>query len=245
DPNDGERRMLTYRILSVGSVGVRRAAAALLTLGVGVGLGACSNVLDVDYPGRIPADQVNDPALASVLVSSVIGDFECAYNDYFAASSIQSDEFEASNSNGELALYGERGITANDDDYAVGPCENGWASAGGSDFGIWVPMQTARFQAENIYNHLKGWTDTQVANRSALMATVRTYGAYVYAFMGETFCAVSFDRGPKQDPTAALALAEQQFAEAITLAQQAGNTDILNLATVGLARTKMDLKKWS
>ncbi|MBL8985502.1 MAG: RagB/SusD family nutrient uptake outer membrane protein, partial [Gemmatimonadetes bacterium] len=43
----------------------------------------------------------------------------------------------------------------------------------------------------------------------------------------------------------ALAKAEAQFAEAITLANSSGNTDMLNLARVGMARTKMDLKKWS
>ena len=122
----------------------------------------------------------------------------------------------------------------------VGPCE-----ANLSDFGMWVPMHTARFQSEDVYNRLNAWTDAQVANRTSFLATVRAYGAYIYTFMGETFCAVSFDKGQRQPPSAALALAEQRFGDAITLAQQAADDDILNLARVGLARTKMDLKKWS
>src|SRR5207249_4382855 len=65
-----------------------------------------------------------------------------------------------------------------------------------------------------------------------------------YTFLGETFCQVAFDGGPAQDPSAALTIAEQRFTEAITLAQTAGNTDILNLAQVGLARVRLDLKKY-
>src|SRR5439155_10712986 len=239
--------MWTSRFFGAGLARLGRAGAALTVLGAGLGLGACSNILDVDYPGRIPAGQIDNPTLAPVLVNSVIGDFECAYNNYFAGSSIHSDEFESANSNGELAGWGERGVTSNDDDYAVGGCENGRITGSGnsSAFGIWVPMQTARYQAEDVYTRLNGWTDAQVPSRTSLLATVRAYGGYVYALMGETFCAVSFDKGSRQEPSAALALAEQRLAEAITLAQQAGNTGILNLARVGLARTKIDLKKWS
>jgi len=63
--------------------------------------------------------------------------------------------------------------------------------------------------------------------------------------MGETLCAVAFDGGPQQAPVEALKIAETQFNEAITLAQQSGNTSALTMARVGLARVKMDLKKWS
>jgi hypothetical protein len=221
-------------------VGIGRARTIMAVLGAGAGLVGCGNILEVEYPGRIPADQINDPALASVLVTSVIGDFECAYNNYFAGSSVQSDEFETANDNGSLASYGERGTNGDADDYVIGPCE-----ANQSDFGMWVPMHTARFQSEDVFKRLSGWTDAQVPNRTAMMATVRAYGAYIYTFMGETFCSVSFDKGPKQDPSASLVIAEQRFTDAIGLAQQAGDADILNMARVGLARTEMDLKKWS
>ena len=63
---------------------------------------------------------------------------------------------------------------------------------------MWVPLHTARFQSEDVYRRLSGWTDAQVANRTSSLATVRAYGAYVYTLMGETFCFVSFDKGQKQ-----------------------------------------------
>ena len=97
---------------------------------------------------------------------------------------------------------------------------------------------------EDIFKRLSGWTDAQVPSRGALMATVRTYGAYPYTFFGETYCSIAFDGGPEVTPAASLAIAEQRFTEAISLAQASGNTDILSMAQVGLARTEMDLKNW-
>ena len=61
-----------------------------------VAAGACSSVLDVEFPGRVPAETINDPSLASTLVTGVIGDLECAYNNYVAATSAHSDEFVVS-----------------------------------------------------------------------------------------------------------------------------------------------------
>jgi len=199
-------------------------------------LGACSDPLDVDFPGRIPTEQLTDPTLAPVLVNSVLGDFECAYSNYTGGSAVHSDEYETSNSNIPLSQWGERTITSVDDDYVIGTCEG--------SFGMPRTLNTARFQAETVAELLAGWTDEQVPNRASLQAQVKAYGAYSYLLQGETFCSVSFDGGPELPNEDALVIAETQFGEAIAFAQAAGNTDILNMARVGLARTKMDLKKW-
>ena len=206
-------------------------------LAASIGLGACSNLLDVQFPGQIPTEQISGPELAPVLVRSVTGDFECGYSNYMSGSSVHSDEYDTSNSNIPLADWGERNITANENDYAIGTCEG--------NFGMYLTLQTARYQATEAFKKLQGWTDTQVANRGSLMATTRAYGAYAYLLFGEGFCQVAFDGGAAQPPAASLAVAEAQFAEAITLATTANNQDILNLARVGMARTKMDLKKWA
>jgi len=212
------------------------AAAAALTLVVG----ACSNVLDVQYPGRIPAEKIGDPTLAATLVTSVIGDLECAYNNYTTANALHSDEFESANSNVPGANWGERSITADETDYVSGLCTGTFFT-----FGLHTVLHTARFQAEDIYTRLSGWTDQQVSNRKRFLATVRTYGGFPYLFFGEPYCAIAFDGGATVQPAASLAIAEQRFAEAITLAQAAADNDMLNLARVGMARTKMDLKKWA
>ena len=221
----------------------RRLRIGLIVPLMGFGLAGCSSLLDVEVPGRIPAEQVDDPSLATVLANSVVGDFECAYNNYTAATSIHSDEYESSNSNVPGANWGERSITADEDDYVgttnIPSCEGTFLN-----LGLHVPMQTARFQGEDIFARLNAWTDEQVPNRAALLAQVRAYGAYPYLLFGETYCNISFDGGPSQTPDQSLLIAEQRFTEAIALAQAAGSDDILNMARVGLARTEMNLEKW-
>ena len=210
---------------------------------VGLALGACSNLLEVKYPGRIPAEQLNNPALASVLAGGVVGDLECAYNNYVGGTSVHSDEFQSASDNGSLANWGERNITPEFDDYAVGVCE----TVNFTNFGLHVPMQGARFQSEDVFKRLAAWTDAQVPGRVALQAKVRAYGAYAYTFLGETYCTVAFDGGPPQPPAASLTIAAARFAEAITLAGQAGpgSAELVKLSNVGLARVNLDLKNWA
>ena len=213
----------------------RRARVAMAVTAV-LALGACKNILEVQFPGQIPTEQIGDPTLAAILVRSAIGDFECAYSNYMSGSSVHSDEYETANSNVPLANWGERTISADETDYAIGTCEG--------NFGMNLTLHTARLQAEDAVKKLSAWTDAQVAGRTSLLAQAKTYSAFPYLLMGEGFCEVAFDGAAKQTPAAALALAETKFGEAITLATTAGNADMLNLARVGMARTKMDLKKW-
>jgi starch-binding outer membrane protein, SusD/RagB family len=219
------------------TISIDRSARWAAAIVAGVSLAGCSNLLDVQFPGRIPSEQISDPNLAAVLVRSVIGDFECAYSNYMSGSSVHSDEYETANSNVPLANWGERTITADENDYAIGTCEG--------NFGMNLTLHTARFQAEDVSAKLSAWTDQQVLGRASLQAQATIYGAYAYVLMGEGFCQVSFDGGPAEPPTAALTRAETRFAEGLALAQQANNADMLNLARVGMARAKLDLKKWS
>lgn len=234
--------MRTSQNTVAGPSRLPRFASGFLVILVGMGLGACENLLDVKYPGRIPIEQLNNPALASVLADGVVGDLECAYNNYAGGTAVHSDEFQSASDNGLLANWGERGITAENDDYAIGQCE-----ANTSDFGLHVPMHTARFQSEDVFKRLAAWTDAQVPGRVGLQAMVRVYGAYAYTFLGETYCTVAFDRGPVQPPSAALTLAAARFTEAVTLATQAGpgSADYVHLANAGLARVNLDLKNWT
>jgi hypothetical protein len=215
-------------------------------------LAACHNLLEVQYPGRIPVEQLSNPALAAVLADGVVGDLECAYNNYFSGASAHSDEWETANDNGTLANAGERNITANNDDYATSACEASSLNTAG-DFGLQVPMHTARFQSEDVFKRLEAWTDEEVANRTALQAKVRAYGAYAYTFFGETYCEFAKDGEPAGPPSVASNIAATEFAEAIQLANTAigagqtsdpSLTDLINLSNVGLARVNMDLKKW-
>jgi len=223
----------------------RRVLGLMLSAAV-MGAAACSNLLEVQYPGRIPIEQLDNPTYAAVLADGVVGDLECAYNNYFSGSSAHSDEFEASNDNGILANAGERNITADNSDYATSACEASSINTAG-DFGLQVPMHTARYQAEDVYTRLSNWTDEQVSGRIGLQAKVLAYGAYAYTFLGETYCTFSKDGSPPGPPSDALQIAVEHFTEALQKAQLANDPELqylIDMSHVGLARAYMDLKQW-
>jgi hypothetical protein len=204
----------------------------LLAFGALGGLNACDSLLEVELPGDVTEDALDDPALADILVNSVIADFECAYNNYNFATSVHSDEMWHSSGNLSNRNWGQRKITETFTDYVSSGC-------GGAAFGLWTTMHTARFQSEDVFDRITATED--VAEKDSKLATVRTYGGFLYTFFGETFCSVTIDGGDPMQPEAVLGMAEDRFESAIQLAQSSGNTDMLNAARVGLARARLNL----
>jgi starch-binding outer membrane protein, SusD/RagB family len=216
----------------------RRTARALRAV-VGLPLAllgaACDfgSILDVHVPGRVQEAALDDPALAATAVASVIADLECAWNNYVAAASLQSDEFIQASGNLNQRNWASRRITADDPNMAQGSCR--------TPYGTYTPLQTARFLAEDVYKRLDGYPDAQVPNKTLLEATVRAYGGYALVALGEGFCDMALDGGPLLTRQQVLQRAEERFTEAITLATQVSNQDILNMALVGRARVRLDL----
>lgn len=208
------------------SLGVMLLAASLLS--------GCNSILDVHVPGRVQEGALNDPRLAATLAASVVSDLECAWNNYVVATSLVSDEFVQASSNLNQRNWASRRITADDPNMATASCRG--------QYGIYTTLQTARFQAEDVYQRLQGFTDDQVANRGALEATVKAYGAYALVALAEGFCEMVIDGGPIVSKDSVLHLAETRFTEAIALATSANDTDILNMALVGRARVRLDLE---
>lgn len=200
---------------------------------------ACNldSVLDVSVPGRVREDALADPTLAPTMVASVIADLECAWNNYSAAASLMSDEFQQASGNLNQRNWGSRRILADDPAMATATCR--------APYGIYTTLHTARFQAEDIFARLDAFTDAQVANRTALKAIVRAYGAYALVALGEGFCEMVIDGGSIMTPTKVLELAEARFTDAVALATTANNQDILNMALVGRARVRLDLKNYA
>ena len=217
----------------------RRHSRAGVLIGGILGLaGGCGfgNILDVHVPGRVQEGALNDPALAGTMVASVVSDLECAWNNYAAGSALISDEFIQASGNLVQRNWGSRRITADEPTMAQGTCR--------TQYGIYTTLHTARFQAQDIFKRLEGFTDAQVANRISLEATVKAYGAYALVALGEGFCEMAIDGGPLMTKAQVLALAESRFTDAIDLATNAGNTDILNMALVGRARVRLDLRNF-
>jgi hypothetical protein len=201
-----------------------------LSAGLAGGMTACDSLLEVELPGDVTEDALDNPELADILVNSVIADFECAYNNYNFASAVHSDEMWHSSGNLVNRNWGQRKITDTFANYVTGTC-------GGGGFGLWTTMHTARFQAEDVFTRISAFEG--IEDRDSKLATVQTYGAFMYTYLGEAFCSVSVDGGAPMTPDAVLALAESGFENAAQLASASPN--ILNAARVGLARTRLDL----
>ncbi len=210
---------------------------AVIVATASVGVTACRDILSVHVPGRVPADALNDPTLAGTLAAGVVADVECAWNNYVAGAALISDEFVQASSNLNQRNWASRQITADEPTLATGSCSTA--------YGIYTPLQTARFQAEDVFNRLQSFPDAQVPNKVALQATVRAYGGFALVALGEGFCRMAINGGPIMTPTQVLQLAETWFTDAIGLAQQANNQDILNMALVGRARVRLDLQNFA
>jgi hypothetical protein len=194
----------------------------------------CSSILDVDLPTRVPASTLDNPALASTLVQGAIADFECALTNYITATGLLGDELIESTGFIAVFSWDQRRIFSDNTNLGTGDCIV-------LGYGLFTPIQTARFQAEDATTRITGFPDDQVPNKQVLLATAAAFAGYSYVLLGEGFCEMTVDGGPILTPAQVLQKAEEQFTTAITLATAAGTQDILNLALVGRARVRIDL----
>jgi len=219
----------------------RAALTSLVIASVNVTTSACDlldGLIDVEAPGRIVAETFEGPDNAATLLVGTIGDFECAFVHYVIGGGLMGEELQNSTGAVQWFPYDQRdnspagGILGA---YAERTCDEGTAPA------IYRGLSTARWQADHLLELLGRWTDQQVPNRTALTASASVFSAYSTLLLGEGMCSAAFDLGPEQTPAQIFARAEVRFTTAIAAAQSAGSQDILNLARLGRARTRLNL----
>lgn len=209
-----------------------RVSAALLA----VSLSACmstSDLLTVQVPNSVDAGLFDDPSNATLMVNSVIGDFECAFGSFVMGEGIATDELhDATLNNGNWNLdRRDNGFTSGF--YGVNACT--------TTTGVYTPMSTARAEADKAIQRLTGWTATQVPNKPTLLALANLYAGFSYAALGVAMCQAAFDLGPLVDQKGMFTLAESRFTAAIAAAQSAGLANVQNAATLGRARVRLYL----
>ncbi len=217
---------------------VRKAVAGLL-VPVVLATAACDldEILEVDIPGKVDANSLNDPALASVLVNSVVGDTECAWSNYAAASSHHSDEWIPTSGNLNMREWGQRKMSLQSSAGSVLA-----TSSCAGNYGVYTPLQTARFQNNDVFEKLAEFDVADVADKAQLQGRIRAYGGWALIALGEGFCSMALDGGPEMQPDGVLSVAAQNFSEAISTA---GDADIVTMAYAGRARAKLDMGDWS
>lgn len=203
----------------------------------GVALAACQ--LEQEAPSRVIANDLYAPGNAQLLVTSTISDFECALGQHIIASGLVGDELIDAQLSQTGWDYDRRTIVAALTGYATLGCTSVQVP------GYYTPLAIARATADKILKSLEGWTDTDVTGRQDLMAQAATFAGYSLVLLGETSCSAALDGGPELTPTQVLTEAESRFTKAIAAAQAANNTDFLNMARVGRARARIDMKKYA
>lgn len=212
--------------------------AALLAAALGVGgCDALDELLSVDRPTTVPAEVVDDPLKAPLMVNGAVADFECAFGAYVVMGGMIGEEFIDATQTADRWPYDRREVQPGDSRYATFSCQA---------LGVYTPLSTARFTADGALTRLQGWTDAQLPgmNRQRLIATAAAYAGYAYLLMGEGFCSAAVDQGPELTPQQMFALAEERFTTALAAAAAAGTTaedvSLTNMARVGRARARLN-----
>ena len=215
---------------ALGMALVAAVAAASLVVACGE---STANLLTVVNPNAVSSNIYQNPAEATLMVNSVIGDFECAYGGFVEAEGLLTDELhDATLAN--QGWYTDR----RDEDYTTSSigCTNGCTATQGS---VYTPLSTARQEADRALNSLSGWPTAQVPTLSSLTAQTNLYAGFSYATLGMAMCQAAFDLGPLVSQSGMFALAEARFTSAIAAAQAAGLTSVLSAAYVGRARVRL------
>ncbi len=229
-----------------GSFWVRRmlrgVGAGALLVAAAAGCGVLDDALDVETPDRIPAGNLESPSQISLLVTGAIGDFDCAFGSYTALGGLISDELLDATQTASRWEYDRRDVDPVQDVlYAQSSCEG---------LGVYTPLSTARWAAENALLKLDAFADGDLpagTSRQALIGTAAAYSGYGHLLLGEGFCSGVLLEGPDLVPsgevtrTALFEVAEQRFTRAIEAAQATGTDSILNTALVGRARVRLNL----
>jgi hypothetical protein len=213
-------------------------AMAAAAMAVIASVTACNSdqLLNVKAPDRVPAETLDDPTQAALVVNGAVADFECAFASYALATAIMSDEFSDAQLGAAAWPYDRRDMgTQTNGIYGTNGCDEE------QNPGIYTPLSTARWDADNALTKLQGWTDEEVGSeRTALIATSALYSGFSHAALGMSMCEAAFDLEAPIDQQAIFARAEDRFTTAIDAAAQVDGMDsVVNAAYVGRARVRL------
>jgi len=213
-------------------------AMAAAVVAVVASVTACNTdqLLNVKAPDRVPAETLDDPTQSALMVNGAVADFECAYGSYALAVGIMSDELSDAQLGAAGWPYDRRDMgTTTNGIYGVNSCNSS------QNPGIYTPLSTARWQADNALTKLQAWTAEEVGpDRDKLIATSALYAGFSYMALGMSMCEAAFDLGAPVGQSAIFALAEDRFNTAISVGSGvSGLSDVVNAALVGRARARL------
>lgn len=233
--SQSKRQASVVRVARRENRRVLSAAAAIAAVLMTATLMACHDITNLEQsnPGQLGPD-VFTPVNADLIVNSARGDFECAYNEYIAASGTFIDEMANAISQTNNFDLDRRTLTANSPE-GTGSCDSQQYAQ------VYTPLSIARASNDVAVQHLEGWTDAEVPDRDTLIGVASAYAGYSLVLLGEGMCSAALDLGPEETPAQLFADAKVRFDTAVVAATRANDTQTLNLALLGRARTELDL----
>src|SRR5688572_8204599 len=160
------------------------------------GCDAFDKLLEVETPATIPAENLDGPEFASLLLSGAIGDFEAALPGHILQQSLLAGELHDATPTANRWMVPSRTVAHIDTRYE------------GQSY---TPLSRARWTADNILKLLQGWTDAQVANRQLMIATAATYAGFSLVLLGEGYCTMALDLSAEMQPKAVFEAADARF----------------------------------
>src|SRR5687767_9337268 len=184
---------------------MKRKILALAVLFVALPMTACDvdELLKAETGILVDASGLESPASAALLLNGAQSDFDCAHGAHIVVGAILSDELADS----QLGAAGwplDRRDLATGDAYGVNGCASNQTPGGYNGLAV------ARWSTDNILKKLQAWTDAEVPNRTAMIATAALLNGFTYQYLATDFCTAAVDLGPEQQPPALLAIAEQR-----------------------------------
>lgn len=212
-----------------------------LLLGMALILGGCDafdGLMEAETSSQIVAEDIQSPENADVIVNSVVANFECAFGNYIVSTGLLGNTLSNAGNDGNKWAWDRRTLRADlstSDSYATNDC-------GIDSEALVSPLSAVRWQADDVLDKMDNeWSDAQIEDRERLTATAAAYVGYSYVLIGESMCQMAFDLGPARSTEEIFGLAEDRFSRAISVAQEIGNEEILNIARVGRARARLNL----
>jgi len=190
----------------------------------------CSDVLtlDVEAPGRIADEDLNNPDAISALVVGMSYDYTQALDGLLQ----------------ELALA--TGNLWHGGSYDFGTVPLGILQEEPEEWdGEWGSMSQARWVAENGIQRIANVLDEAEFNRNLDVARAYLMAGFANRLMGEVMCTTTIDGGPEVPHTEHFNRADTLFSRAISIAQSAGAPDIVEAAYGGRASIMAWLGNWS
>ncbi|MGH7483962.1 MAG: RagB/SusD family nutrient uptake outer membrane protein [Longimicrobiales bacterium] len=190
-------------------------------------LGGCEGFFDVESPGRIADEDLNDVEAFPALVAGMSRSLTDAYDDMANATlPIVADELYHGGS------------------YAITDIAKGIVLPEDVN-GEWGSMHEARWVAESGIERMRGvYTEDEFAS-SALVAEAYLWAGLSNRLLGENVCAAVLDGGEEQPFSVHFQRGLDQFTQAIEIGGRAGEDDIVTAAYGGRAAMKAWLGDWA